>query len=99
MVSRPEEVVDALPAVQLEHQPYVRKASMLQDPSQDGRGALLDVDFVGIEVPQKPAKLSGNGSHLVIVARRAPCPAPDLVPGGWRRAVRVDVSRRATRGR
>lgn len=51
MVSRTEEIVDALPAVQLEHEPDVRKAAMLEHPSEDGRGALFDVDPVGIEVP------------------------------------------------
>jgi hypothetical protein len=42
---------------------------MLEHPSEDGRGTLFDVDFVGIEVPQKPAKLLGDGRHAAILAR------------------------------
>ena len=71
MVARPEEVEDALPAVEREHQPNVGKATVLEDPPEDRRGALVDVDLVGIEVPQKPPKLSGNRCHGAIVARRA----------------------------
>ncbi len=71
MVALPEELEDALPAVELEHQPDVDKATVLEDPPEDRRGALVDVDLVGIEVPQKPPKLSGNRCHGAIVARRA----------------------------
>lgn len=89
MVSRTEEIVDALPAVQLEHEPDVRKAAMLEDPPEDRRRTLFDVDIVGIEVPQKPAKLSGNGRHGDIVARRTHRPCSESrdstgKPGGGR---------------
>lgn len=71
MVALPKEVEDALPAVELEHHPDVGKAAVFEDPSEDRGGALVDVDLVGVEIPQKPAKLSGNRRHAAIVARRA----------------------------
>ncbi len=41
---------------------------MLEHASEDGRGARLDVDLVGIEVPQEPAKLAGNRGRAAILA-------------------------------
>ncbi len=74
MVALPEEVADAICAVEVEHQSNVGKATVLEDPPEDRRGALVDVDLIGVEVPQKPAKFSRNGRHSAIVARRAAGP-------------------------
>jgi len=65
-----KELQDPRRAVQVEDQTNVAQSPVLEHPPQDGGEVLVQVDEVGVEVPEEPAERLRYGSHGNIVSPR-----------------------------